>query len=352
MEEKKLVKYDNNFNIANLNELSKIEQDIFMTICSKFSTKKEERIVISYEEIKADADLSIRKYSDTKFKRYMLVTQEKILRINFSVDDGTGIRQRPLFREFYTPHGKQETIAQLDELFLEYLYNIPQKIAFSQFELNNFLELRSKYAKTLMRFLLQNFTGKWTVNWESFREKLGFPNSQKASQCFRTLDGAIKELENTGFITHIKYTTEKARRRGSPIEKITFTYKINKNKQAELEGQTTISDFIPNESERTIDVEPQEVIKVVAEPKKQVESSRDALYDPPVVIEKPKIQPTITGESLFSVQQTQPAACPKCGASVIEKTAKDGKRYHCCANSNRWGMGNKSCSWFEWVEEA
>lgn len=320
MKKKSMVKYDNNFNIANLNDLSKIEQDIFMTICSKFSSEKKEQIEIPYEEIKADAELSLRKYSNSKFRDFMISTQSKILRINFSVLTDEGLEQRPLFRRFFTPKNKECTLVRLDDLFLEYLYNIPQKIAFSQFELDRFLELKSKYSKTLLRFFLQNFSGKWTVKFSDLKFKLGLPKSRNTSQHFAQIDKSISELENTGFITGIKYSVLKARRAGSPIDTVTFTYTINKEKQAELEGQQKL-DF---------ELATEEVVKV-----NHVLGLDENLK--------------VTGKTETHTE-TKVLNCPRCGGSLITKTKKDGGKYHCCTNSRYWKLGSADCEFYEDIE--
>lgn len=345
--EKKLVKYDNKFNLTNLNELSKIEQDIFMTICSRFSKEKVERIEIPYEVIKADADLSLRKYTNKKFKEFMIVTQSKILRLNFSVQTEEGLKQRPLFREFFTPNKGECTIAQLDDLFLQYLYDIPQKIAFSQFELDCFLVLKSKYSKTLLRFLLQNFTGKWTIDWQDFCIKMGFPQSHKTSMRFLTLNKAINELNKTDLVSNIHYEVTKKRSHGSPIDKITFIFEINKQKKMELEGQTTIEEYnystVTETKTKTAVIDPITTISHNTE-NKPITSGDFEFYKP--IYNEPVIIQTET------TTEEKAESCPNCGSAVIIKETKTGKMYKCCENNAYWKLGNANCDWVNYdVEE-
>ncbi len=325
MTKKDIVKYNNDFNIANLTDLDKVEIDIFMTICSKFTEHKTDRLEFTYDEIRNSAKLVEKKYSKERFKQFMLSTQSKILKINFSVNDGKGYRQRPLFREFYTPHAEETVFIQLDDLFLNYLYNIPEKIAFTQFELDAFLHLKSKYAKTLLRFLLQNFTGTWVIDFEEFKKKMGFPKSQYGSQCLRTLDKALEELEQSPLLSDICYEIEKARTKGNPIKKIFFKYKISSYTRKELQGQQKF-DFVKVTSETQV----YDVVDVPA-------SNQRQLYDDPVIISMQKVK--------------KAEICPLCGADIIEKVDANGRSYRLCNNNRFWKLGTQSCDWREYVDD-
>ena len=55
----------------------------------------------------------------------------------------------------------------------------------------------------------------------------GDPNSQSSTQFARTMKKAFAEIEATGYITNIQMKTAKARRIGTPIERVTLTYEIH-----------------------------------------------------------------------------------------------------------------------------
>lgn len=324
MKNKDLVKYNNDFNIANLGDLTKIESDIFMTICSKFSKLKTEKIELTYDELKSSAKLINRKYTYKKCLDFIISTQSKLLKINFSIFDGENFIQAPIFKYFATPKNGDKVSVQLNDIFTNYLYDIPQKISFSQFELDSFLQLKSKYSKTLLRFFLQNYKGFWEVNYDDFKLKLSFPSSQISSQIFRTLDKCIAELEKTDVISNISYTLEKARTKGSPITKVKFTYKISNKIKEEIANIDTLPTNTTVLTER-------EIYNVIppSDP-----DDPNSIYSPAWELKKEK--------------KSVPKLCPKCGAEVLSSKDKNGNEYHYCKNNAYWKIGNKSCDWREY----
>ena len=84
-------------------------------------------------------------------------TSEKILQTIFSVwdDEEQILRKMPLFSEFVVNFRKEEISLRLNNCFRAYLYQIPERVQFNRYELSAFLQMRSKYSKTLFRYLLQ-----------------------------------------------------------------------------------------------------------------------------------------------------------------------------------------------------
>lgn len=340
MTSKNLVKYNNDFNIANLTDLNKVELDIFIAICSKFTKNKTDRIVLEYDEVRELSNLTLRKYSKLKFQNFMLSTQDKILKINFSVKSDEGFLQAPIFKMFFTPNGEERVIAELNDIFLNYLYDIPQKISFTQFELDCFLQLKSKYSKNLLRFFLQNYMGFWIEDFAKFKVKLGFPASQISSQLFRTLDKAILELEQLDIISNIKYEIEKARTQGSPIKNIKFTYELSNKIKKELNQQAINNEIMQNFSPVTIQKTEQTVTypenpdELVTIDGKDASENNPAIYGPPI---------TVTTNIVEA-----PRTCPVCNSPVLSRKDKKGKKYFCCENNSYWNLGNKNCNWQEY----
>lgn len=321
----KIVKYDNKFNLTKLNNLNQVEQDIFMTICSGFSTKKVTKIQYDFSEIKENANFTNKKYTDERFQEFMISTQKKIAKTVFTVikEDGS-VEILPMFTRFSTPAGSTVVNVELNPYFYNYLYDIPQKIPFTQFELTNFLTLKSKYSKTLFRYLLQSYRGEWTIDFKEFIELLDFPKSYKTSAITSTILKMVSDINNTKIIDNLTYHLVKNhKKRGEPIESITFTYTINNRIKQQLEESITVEEIVHKETE--------------------VIPAENPLYNDQVVIKK-------------RVEQIEhQAVCPRCNGKLMKGTvstgANKGREYEACINSKYCNANNNtSCKYFNWLD--
>ena len=321
----KIVKYDNKFNLTKLNNLNQVEQDIFMTICSGFSTKKVTKIQYDFSEIKENANFTNKKYTDERFREFMISTQKKIAKTVFTVikEDGS-IEILPMFTRFSTPAGSTVVNVELNPYFYNYLYDIPQKIPFTQFELTNFLALKSKYSKTLFRYLLQSYRGEWTIDFKEFIELLDFPKSYKTSAITSTILKMVSDINKTKIIDNLTYHLVKNhKKRGEPIESITFTYTINNRIKQELEESIVVEKIVHKETE--------------------VIPAENPLYNDQVVIKK-KVE-----------QIEHQAVCPRCNGKLMKGTvstgANKGREYEACINSKYCNANNNtSCKYFNWLD--
>lgn len=317
--QKDIVKYRNEFNLTDLNSLDKIEQDILFTICSRFTHLKKEQILMTFDELRERAFLSERRYDYGENIKKLQSLGQKITNIKFTVTNGDDVKTMALFPTLSANVGTKEIFVRINPDFVTYLYDIPEKIGFSLYELQQFIYLKSKYSKTLFRFLVQNFQGKWTIGIDELRKKLGFPDSYTPGKVIQRIKEIIPELENTGYFSNIEidYTTKNVQ--GRPIKDVIFTYKVNDRKRLEAAGQTTIDDFNFSETKKEV----------------------------PTVKAGATLDPVIGTETV-----TEREKCPKCGGDVIIMKDKQHKKYKCCLNSSYWkfSQGNGSCPWQEYIE--
>lgn len=315
---KDLVKYNNEFNLTDLNSLSKAEQDIFFSICSEFTKLKKEKIEISFFDLKKKAQMTDSLYTDTRFLSVVTSAMKKIGNIYFHVSTSSKEVYLHLFDGFELQKDENKFVILLGKEFRNYFYDIPDRLSFTQFELEAFLGLKSKYEKTLLRFLLQNFTGTWKLPFSDFRKIMGFPKSYPNGVISARLDKIVKELNQTEIVSDLSYSLTHKAERGNPVKDISFSYFINKEKYLESQGQMPL--FSPVIETKTIS-------------------------------ETEIVQPVDGLPTLQQVQKTvaENKKCPKCGADVILKTDKQGRKYHCCKNSNYWFSG--ACRWMEYIND-
>lgn len=318
-----MVKYRNEFNLTNLNKLDKIEQDILFTMCSQLTTEKRMETAITFSDLRKKAFFTERNYNWNTSIDKIRSLGEKITSLKFVIDKEKSFAIMPLFSKFWADDESQNITVKLNSEFAHYLFDIPEKIGFSRFELEQFIFLKSKYSKTLFRFLLQNYKGKWIVNFEDLKEILGFPQSYGANMIIKKIKSIIPELENTGYFSNIEMDYTKYNLRGSPMKDVIFSYKINKEKALESKGQ------IPLNYKPVIEKKEKVITKVVSDSEElpHLETKKETIKE-----EK---------------------KCPKCGSKVISRvvtgeTANKGRKYEKCEKND---LKNQQCKYFKWLDE-
>lgn len=325
MEDKKdIVKYRNEFNLTNLNKLDKIEMDILFTMCSRITKNKTLETKMTFAELQEKAFLSERKYSWDKSIQKLSSLGDKIIKIIFTVSNGTGFIKMPIFSLFSADGDKKNISVRLNSEFATYLFDIPEKIGFSRFELEQFIFLKSKYAKTLFRFLLQNYKGKWIIGFNDFREIMGFSKSYGVNTIIKRIRKILPEIEETGYFSNIEMDYTTFNKQGRPIKDIIFSYKINKEKAQEAQGQTTLN------------------YQPVIEKKEKMTTQ---------VVDTPGELPHIeTKKETY----TEEKKCPKCGSKVVQRRVSNerkesfGKLYEKCEKNDK---DNQQCKYFKWLDE-
>lgn len=323
-QEKDIVKYRNEFNLTSLNVLNKIEMDILFTICSKITKNKSMSAEMSFEELKEKAFLTEKRYVwESAIKKFSSLA-DKILSIKFVITKEQSFDMMTLFNRFTADEKEQKMIVELNPCFAHYLFDIPEKIGFSRFELEQFIFLKSKYSKTLFRHLLQNFTGKWIVEIKKLKKILDFPKSYTAGKVLQYIQKILPELESTGYFSNIELDYTTYNRQGRPIKDIIFSYKINKEKTLEIKGQTTLN-YQP-----VIEKKEKVITKVVSNSG-----------------ELPHIETTKT-----TIQEEK--KCPNCGSKVVKRRVSNerkesfGKLYEKCEKNDK---DNQQCKYFKWIDE-
>lgn len=321
MEDKKdIVKYRNEFNLTNINVMDKIEMDILFTICSKITENKVMEVELTFKQLEEKAFLTARDYSTIKSLKKIKSLADKITNIKFVIDKQHSFDMMPLFARFYASEEDEKIYIKLNSEFARYLFDIPEKIGFSRFELEQFIFLKSKYAKTLFRFLLQNYKGKWIVGFNDFKAIMDFPKSYGNGRVLDYTKKLFPEIESTGYFSDIEIDVTTFNKQGRPIKDVIFSYIINKEKALEAQGQQKLDYELATE----------EVVKV-----------------------NHVLTPGENGQVNSKIEkhtETKILNCPRCGGNLITKTKKDGGKYHCCTNSRYWKFGSADCEFYEEIE--
>ncbi|MDR3960213.1 MAG: replication initiation protein [Streptococcus sp.] len=213
------VKYQNELNLVPLKNFNAKQMDLFFALCARMKDKGVENIRFSFEELK---ELSDYKMTATKaFVADLEKLYKDMLNLSYRTENDDEIEYFVLFNGFKIDK-KQKFVEVRVNQDLDYIINC-LTTEFSRFELSAFTSIRSTYAKTLFRLLMQyRSTGYYVVSIEDFRELLDIPEYyQMGNIDQKVLKPAMKELHN--YFENLEVTKIKAKK-GNKIAKLEFTF--------------------------------------------------------------------------------------------------------------------------------
>lgn len=213
------VKYQNELNLVPLKNFNAKQMDLFFALCARMKDRGLKKVRFSFEKLK---ELSDYKMTATKaFVGDLEKLYKDMLNLTYRTEDEDYIRYFVLFTGFEINKTKKFVEVSVNP-DLEYIIN-GLTAEFSKFELSAFTSLRSTYAKTLFRLLMQyRSTGYYVVRIEEFRDLMDIPESyQMFNIDQRILKPSLKEL--SVYFNDLKVTKIKAKK-GNRIAKLEFTF--------------------------------------------------------------------------------------------------------------------------------
>jgi len=218
-----VVKYDNYMNGLKFAEFTAVDFNFLMLLCSKLRDKGTSKITISFEEIREKTG-----YTRTALKKFASDLErmnEKLMRVTCKLRINSEIIMFVLFPTFRIDLDKQLLTVSVNEEFKFILNELIKN--FTRFDLAEFVELNSKYSKSLYRLLKQYRTvGRYEITLENFRDKMDIPKSYSTKDVTRkVLSVTLNELKTHGFFENLECTVQYAHKKGCPIIGYTFTFK-------------------------------------------------------------------------------------------------------------------------------
>lgn len=223
-----VVKYNNDMNLLKFKGFTKTDMNLLMVFCSKTKDKNTERITLAFEEIKELAN-----FTSTDKKDFILALEgmiQRLMKVNSKIITNNKIYYFVLFPTFIVDEAKEELTIAVNK---DFTFLLNELKVFTKFELNEFIDLDSKYSKNFYRLLKQyRTTGVLQItDIETFREKMDCPTSYSNKRFYeRVIKVAIKELQEKELFKNLVCTPKKAKKRGSPVIGYTFTFMPEKAK--------------------------------------------------------------------------------------------------------------------------
>lgn len=188
-----VVKIHNDLTNEKLGKMGANELDLFMAIAYKMRDKGTDEVIISFAEIRALSSYSAT--ANNSLVADLVKANKHLLEFQFIVEKGSKIYQRTLFKEFVTDTEQCTlTVAVWDET--RYILNDLSR-NFTRFELDEFVNLESKYSKRLYKLLKQFRTqGFYYSKKEEFYRDMDVPDTYKnADFNKRVLKPALEECK-------------------------------------------------------------------------------------------------------------------------------------------------------------
>lgn len=255
-----IVKYGNELNMVVFRKFTANEMNLFFSIVSRMREKGSESIEFSWKELRY-----LSKYKPTSTKRFvddLNNTYGKMLQLNygssFVANNKLTISRFVLFTGFdITAATDDDSEIDVESGKVEITINpkldhiLNDIESWTRYSLEDFINLKSTYSKTMFRLLKQyRTTGRFIVKMDDFRELLDIPKSYRLDNIDARVLRPIKEELNPIF-KNLKITKNKSRNRGNKVLGYTFTF-IPESKNADdfTQGTKIPADCSPKKKKR------------------------------------------------------------------------------------------------------
>ncbi len=216
---KEIVCYKNEMNAIPLRNFNSKEMDLLFSICSRVREKGTDLIEFTFNDLKTLSDY---KMTATKhFIKDIESVYDKLIQLNLKIGTDTEFTKFVLFKKYTVSAGNETVTIGVNEEFKYILNEITQN--FTKFELEEFTNIRSSYAKTAYRQLKRfRKTGYAIFTIDQFRELLCIPKSYQISHI---TDNILKPIQSelSQYFKGLKIKKVKSKK-GRAITHIEFTF--------------------------------------------------------------------------------------------------------------------------------
>ncbi len=226
---KKEVKYDNIINSLQFKKFTTIDYNLFMFLCQEMKNQGSAEKTFTFKYIKAQANFG--NHTDKMLIDKLDKMADKLTNISGRIETEDKIFHLNFFDTFEIDKENKTFTVSVNKDCLFLLNDISEK--FTSFELQEFVELDGKYSKALyMRFKQYKFNGWWNPTIEDMRICLDIPSTYKPKDIMKDI---VKPsiIKLSPYFDDIECEPINAKKKGSPIERYSFTWKAEEYKKDE-----------------------------------------------------------------------------------------------------------------------
>ena len=289
-----VVKYHNHFNSISLKNFNSVEINLLMAICSQIRDKGLDEITLNFLELKNMVKYKHR--GNIRFIRDLEQIYKKLITLSIRIETKEIIDNFVLFTRYRIIKEKQKVIIKVNSEFKYLLNNLVKK--FTQFELEEFIHLRSNYSKEIYRRLKQfKSTGFWRVKIDDFKELLNIPEKYRMSDIDKYVlkisrnelknyfkDFEMTKIKNGRKIEYLefKFVPEKKYQENIGNEKVILSNESKVEKKIVLEGKSRIIEpIIEQERKKTLREKIKEKIDVNNESIENLSALQEGMKNSP-----------------------------------------------------------------------
>lgn len=245
---KKIVKYDNYMNSLRFANFTHVDMDFFIALCSYMKNQDTNRINLSFHELRDMANYT-KSNSIAQFASDLEQMNEKLMRITCRLKTETEVLMFVLFPTFKISLESQLLTLSVNQDFKFILNEITKN--FTRFDLHEFVELRSKYSKTLYRLLKQyRSTDHYEVPIDEFKRLMDYSKTYKNKHVMdKVIKPSILELEN--YFQDLRCEAKYAPRRGNPLSGYIFKFTPERMEESSQKDNKTPGQRISPENQFT-----------------------------------------------------------------------------------------------------
>lgn len=201
---KDLVKYHNDINKLKMGNLDEKELELFFALCVELKDIGEDEVKINIREFKRKYNIANK--NNIRFEKYMETVLNKFLDARIIIKTKNKLDIGNFFTRFTLDFNVNTLFVQINKSYLYLLNNLVEM--YTQFNFEDYQNLKSKYAKRLMPKLSQwNGTKKIEYKKNDLYEILGASESYKndiSSFNKRILKPATSELKKIFYNLKVK----------------------------------------------------------------------------------------------------------------------------------------------------
>ncbi len=222
---KTIIKHGTELNLLSFKGFSAIEMNLFYTIVYKIKNIGTETICINFEEIRKLSNYDEKDRHTERFTSYLENVNDKLFDVRGRiVDDNGNIEKFVLFTKYKIWNTVEIPYIEI-QINKEYEYLFNQLTQYTSFDLLEYINIKSTYAKKIFTLIKQfEKTGWYEVNYQEFKDLLGIPSSYYPKDIERQILIPV-EKELGAYFKKFKYIKRVLRKK---LESIRFTWDITK----------------------------------------------------------------------------------------------------------------------------
>ena len=169
-----IVVYRNDFNTVNLGDFTKNELNFLMAVLVKMYGKESNTVIFTFEELRKLSNW--RRKDKKEFINGLDSTNDKLMLKKIKMINESKKKKFILFPMFEIDEKEETLTVEISSHFINLLNNL--KKDFTEFELENFTHLKSKYSQLIYKQLMQfKSTGNRIFKLKDFVEVISIPDS-------------------------------------------------------------------------------------------------------------------------------------------------------------------------------